>query len=249
MSKKYIKNYEVNYHDVDRNLKCKLSSIMNFLCDIGNCQSEELGDTIEHLVESNGAWVFYKYDIKVHKYPKYRDIITVETQSIGFKKFYAYRGYTIKDSLGNTLVEAVALFFLINIEKRRPMRIPNEKYIIYGENKDISKEVEMEDIKNIKRIDNEKSFQIRYSDIDSNGHVNNVKYVELAIEAVPQEIISDYNLERVKVIFEKETTYGDIVSILTEVEEVNENLYITSHVIKSKDGKELTKLEMHWNRE
>lgn len=249
MSKKYIKSYEINYHDVNCNLKCKLSSIMNFLCDIGNCQSEELGDTIEHLLESNGAWVFYKYDIKVHKYPKYRDIITIETQSIGFKKFYAYRGYTIKDSLGNILVEAVALFFLINIEKRRPMRIPDEKYIIYGEDKNFSKEVEMEEINNIKRVDNEKSFQIRYSDIDSNGHVNNVKYVELAIEAVPQEIVSKCNLERVKVIFEKETTYGDIVSILTEVEEVNENLYITSHVIKSKDGKELTKLEMHWNRE
>lgn len=249
MSKKYTKSYEINYHDVDCNLKCKLSSIMNFLCDVGNCQSEKLGDTIEHLVESKGVWVFYKYDIKVHRYPKYRDIITIETKSIGFKKFYAYRGYTIKDLSGNIIVEAIALFFLINIDKRRPMRIPDEKYSIYGEDKNLSKEVEMEDIKKINKVDNEKNFQIRYSDIDSNGHVNNVKYVELAIEAVPQEIISKFNLERVKVIFEKETTYGDIVSVLTEVEEVDERLYITKHLIKSNDGRELTKLEMYWNRE
>ena len=174
MSKKYSKSYEIRYQDVDYTLKCKLASIMNFLCDIGNSQSEEVGDTIEHLTESKSAWVFYKYDIKINKYPKYRDIITIETQSIGFKKFYAYRGYTIKNSEGELLGEAVALFFFINIDRRRPARIPEEKYELYGEDKNNPRDVDMEDVEKVEKVTNEKQFQIRYSDIDSNGHVNNV---------------------------------------------------------------------------
>ena len=39
MSKKYSKSYEIRYQDVDYTLKCKLASIMNFLCDIGNSQT------------------------------------------------------------------------------------------------------------------------------------------------------------------------------------------------------------------
>lgn len=49
MVNKYQKKYEINYYDVDYNLNCKLSSIVNFLCDIGNTQSESLGETIDAL--------------------------------------------------------------------------------------------------------------------------------------------------------------------------------------------------------
>ncbi|MDY4079656.1 MAG: thioesterase [Clostridium sp.] len=248
MSKKYSKSYEIRYQDVDYTLKCKVASIMNFLCDIGNSQSEEVGDTIEHLTKNRSAWVFYKYDIKINKYPKYRDIITIETESIGFKKFYAYRGYTIKSSDGEVLGEAVALFFFINIDRRRPARIPEEKYEFYGEDKNNPRDIDMEDVEKVERVTNEKQFQIRYSDIDSNGHVNNVKYAELALEAVPEDIIKNYTLSRIKIIFEKETKYGDVVTILTEVREEVENEIKTVHLIKSKDGVELTKLEMNWSK-
>ena len=106
----------------------------------------------------------------------------------------------------------------------------------------------MEDVEKVEKVTNEKQFQIRYSDIDSNGHVNNVKYAELALEAVPEDIIKNYTLSRIKIIFEKETKYGDVVTILTEVREEVDNEIKTVHLIKSKDGIELTKLEMNWNR-
>lgn len=106
----------------------------------------------------------------------------------------------------------------------------------------------MEDVMKVEEVSNEKQFQIRYSDIDSNGHVNNVKYVEIALEAVPLEIMKDYTLTRTKIIFEKETKYGDVVTILTEVKEEKDNEIKTIHLIKSNDGRELTKLEMDWKK-
>ena len=83
-------------------------------------------------------------------------------------------------------------FFFINIDRRRPARIPEEKYELYGEDKNNPRDVDMEDVEKVERVTNEKQFQIRYSDIDSNGHVNNVKYAELALEAVPEDIIKNY---------------------------------------------------------
>ena len=51
----------------------------------------------------------------------------------------------------------------------------------------------------------------------------NYSYVEIALEAVPLEIMKDYTLTRTKIIFEKETKYGDVVTILTEVKEEKDN--------------------------
>lgn len=249
MVNKYQKKYEINYYDVDYNLQCKLSSIVNFLCDIGNTQSESLGETIEALALKNCAWVFYKYNIRINRFPKYRDVITVETEAVGFNKFYAYRKYTIKDQEGETLGEALALFFLINIEKRRPMRISKEQQELYSNGEEMQKNIDMGDIRTLENEDYFKDFNIRYSDIDSNGHVNNVKYMEWAIESVPVEIIKDYELKRIKVTFEKEATYGDKVHVLAQVIKESENSIITVHTINSSENLQLTKIEIEWDRE
>lgn len=247
MTMVYSKNYEINYYDVDYGLRCKLSSIMNFLGDVGNSQAESLGETIESLYKNNCAWVFYKYDIKINEYPKYRDIITVETEPAGFKKFYAFRKYRIKNSEGKVIGEALALFFLINIEKRRPMRILPQQYIAYGASGDLEKNIDMEGIIQLEKEEYSKEFNIRYRDIDSNGHVNNVNYFEWAMESVPIEVVKNYELKRLKIIFEKETTYGDRIKVSTETINKGEKV-ITTHIIKSSDGRELTKLEGQWEK-
>lgn len=249
MPRKYSKEYEINYYDVDYNLKCKLPSIVNFFCDIGNRQSESLGDTIERLTEKNMAWVFYKYDITILDYPKYRDIVTIETFPLAFNKFYAHRGYNVKNQDGKVLAKGIALFFLIDINRRRPMRIPNEEIELYESQEINGKTIDMDEIEKIERLDCNKIFDIRYSDIDSNGHVNNSKYMEWAIESVPLEVVKNHELRRIKVVFEKETIYGHKVNVETQVNEEVDGKITTVHLIKSDEDKELTKLEIEWERE
>ena len=130
MGKSFTKKYEIHYYEVDSKLRCKLSSIIDFICDVGTQQSEYFGGGIEYCTKNNCAWVFYKYDIKMYRYPMFGETISITTQPVGFKKFYGLRKYMIKDEEDNLIGEALALFFLINIEKRRPMRIQEEQYDI-----------------------------------------------------------------------------------------------------------------------
>ena len=249
MAIKFSKKYEINYYDVDYKLECKLSSIVNFLCDIGNEQAESVGDTIENLAEKNSAWVFYKYDIRMKKYPKYRDVISIETTPAGFNKFYAYRNYKITNLSGEIIGEAVALFFLIDIEKRRPKRISKEQLKAYDSEDIANVSIEMEKIPNLESVNFDKLFRVRYSDIDSNGHVNNVKYIEWAIESVPLEIVKEYTLKRVKVVFEKEAKYGHNVKVEAQIINSSENKITSVHRIIGEEDNEFTKLELAWERE
>ena len=64
------KEYEVHYYEVNYKLECKISSIINYFCDIGTFQSESLGVGIDYLTERRLAWVFYRYDINIKRYTK-----------------------------------------------------------------------------------------------------------------------------------------------------------------------------------
>lgn len=247
MDKYFSKEYEVMYRDSDYKLRCKFTSIADYFCEVGNIQAEMLGDTIDFTLAHGCAWVFYKYDIKIHRYPKYREKIILKTKAIGFKRFYAFRGYEIRSEEGELLAEGLALFFLINIEKRRPTRILKEQYCMYNVEGDLDKVIEMENVEKLTREDNFKEFQIRYSDIDSNTHVNNVRYMEWAIESVPIDIAKNYELKRMKLIFEKESKYGDKIHVSAQIEK-RENDLITLHRIYNSNGEELTLIEAHWDK-
>ena len=78
-------------------------------------------------------------------------------------------------------------------------------------------------------------------------HVNNVKYVEWAVESLPLEIVSNYELKELSVVFEKECRYGAEVSASYEIRE-NEDGVEIFHKIADIEGKELTVLISKWKK-
>jgi medium-chain acyl-[acyl-carrier-protein] hydrolase len=244
----FEKEYTINFFDVDSEHKCKFSSLGDFLWDVIISQSDSLGETKEGFAQNNCIWVLLKYDITIYEYPKLRDKITVQTKVLGTKKFYGYRQNTIKNSEGKVIGEVFSTAILIDFEKRRPMRISSEQSEIYGLKKELDEVPILDDIPKIQKADYLKDYPVRYSDIDSYGHVNNVKYIEMAMDTLPRSILNEYNLFNIKVLFKKETTDGDTLHISSEVI-YGENSYInTIHNITSDTGVLLTKLHIIWKK-
>ena len=104
-----------------------------------------------------------------------------------------------------------------------------QKYIIW------------KDIKNINKI-----YNIEHTHIDSNKHVNNVKYMEWVIDSMPLEIIENYKINKLKVKFEKEVQYGHNVLLQGELKKIDDNTVKSIHIIKSDLGEKLTSVESFW---
>lgn len=246
LNDKFKKDYPINIYDVDTNLKCKFSSILNYLWDIVISQSDALGETDQGLVHNNCAWILLKYDINIYEYPKYKETISVDTKVLGVKKFYGYRENTISNSEGKIIGEVISIAILIDIEKRRPMKIYPDQYEIYGINGELEEDIPLDDILKLEKEDYSRDYLIRHSDIDSNNHVNNAKYIEMCVDTLPRELVLEYELSNVKVLFKKETTYGDKVHVSTQVINNEGNQITTVHKIVSRDEKLLTKLQLEW---
>lgn len=240
------KKYEVHYYEVDYKKRLLITSLVNYLEDIATWQSEELGIGFKFLEKHNVCWVLYKWDIKINKYPVYGDVITIKTNPKSFRRFYAYRKFQIENDKGEIIGEANSIWFFINIEKRKPMRIMEEMFDGYGLTEKDNEEVKIEAIEKMERSDSEKEFNVRYGDIDTNKHVNNVKYLSWALEAVPLDIVDNYTLTSIRVVYEKETTYGEVIKASVQIDRQAEDKVVCLHKIVDENGKELTLFRTEW---
>lgn len=243
----YEKEYEIHYYEVDYKKRVLITSIVDYLEDSATKQSDELGIGMDYLVENNLGWVLYKWNIDMYKYPVYGEKILIRTCPCAMKKFYAYRTFELLNSKGETLGKAESVWFLLNIEKRRPVRVSEDILSAYGLTSNDDKPLEIENIKSLENYNYEKQFSVRYSDIDTNRHVNNEKYIAWAIETLPLDTVLNYTLKNIKVTYEKETIYGEDIRVLTEIEQ-GENNIICNHKILNKEEKELTLLKTTWEK-
>ncbi|MCR1949919.1 thioesterase [Clostridium sp. DSM 100503] len=244
----FEKEYTINIFNVDSEHKCTFSSLADFLWDVIIAQSDYLGETNEGFAQNNCIWVLLKYDITIYEYPKFKDKITVQTKVLGTKKFYGYRQNTMKNSEGKIIGEVFSTAILIDFDKRRPMRISPKQSEIYGLKEELVEVPVLDDIPKLQKPDYIKDYPVRYSDIDFNGHVNNVKYMEMAMDTLPRSILNEYNLFNIKVLFKKETTDGDTLHISSEVIYDENSDINTIHNITSDNGVLLTKLQIIWKK-
>ncbi len=82
----------------------------------------------------------------------------------------------------------------------------------------------------IERIDSEKNFQVRNSDLDMNHHVNNTKYLEWMIETIPENM--NKKISEVDIIFLREGLYQDKIRSIAELNEE----HTSHHQLINQDG-------------
>ena len=145
-------------------------------------------------------------------------------------------------------MEGSALFLLIDIVKRRAIKITDDQYKAYNVDKNSTTKKligSLERLEKVKNIESVSNFKVRYSDIDFNKHVNNVKYVQWFMDSVPQEIREEYELKEIDILFEHECYYNDEIKCVCEIHKNEDNLLVLSN-IQDKDGKELTVFVSKW---
>ena len=74
----------------------------------------------------------------------------------------------------------------------------------------------------------------KYSDIDINGHVNSIRYIEHILDLFPIELYKTKHIRRFEMAYVAESYYGDQLSFFQE--EVSENEY---HIEVKKNGDEV----------
>ena len=195
----------VRYSETGEDGILSLSSAVHYMQDCSTFQSEELGVGVEAMKQMGRAWFLSAWQIEIRRRPKLMEEITIGTRASGFKAMYGYRNFVIKDPAGDDLVRAASTWVYMNVETGRPERVTEEVVAVYGKEPPLSMEEVGRKIRIPEELTEYPAFSVRRSQIDTNGHVNNAKYVEMAEEWLPEP----NGIRKLRVAYRHAAKYGD----------------------------------------
>lgn len=212
-----IETFRIRSYEMDAGGRASVQTICNYLQEIAGAHAAELGVSVQKLFEQNLTWVLSRLHLQIDKYPRWGDQITVKTWPSGAMGLYATREFILTDEKQNQIGRATTSWMVLDLIRKRPIGIPDQidRNLIADKTRAIDDSFDRLPVPD--RIDNEKAFNVRRSDLDINQHVNNVNYIEWAIEAVPPEFYSRNKLKSVEISFRAESKYGDRILSLCQV--------------------------------
>ena len=239
--KKYEKIYQIKSYETDKNGFLRVPTLLNIFQDAADGSACELGLGMEFCLFKGLAWVGSNYHIKINRLPKIHENIKVQTWPSAEKMLGAIRDFVVYDEGGDVIILASSQWILIDFEKKRPLSLKNNlpQYQVIDER---ALDTDFAKIAEPTNITCRKEFNVRFDDIDINGHVNNAVYPLWASEAVAEDFRTAHEPQEIEIAFKKECKYGERIEVLTE-----ENGMLATSTIKSlQDGRELARVKIVW---
>lgn len=205
----YTFNSRVRYSEIDETGQLSITSIVNYLQDCSTLQSEDIGKGVSYLNLHKRAWWLSSWQIIIDRYPSLGEHITVGTWPYDFKGMYGYRNFVIKDQEGQYLVRANSIWFFYDLEAGRPVKVTEEDIRGYGAGSEPKLEMDYAK-RRIARSDDRilgETITVEKHHIDTNHHVNNAQYVEMAKGILGSEFL----IGELRVEYKKAAVYGDLV--------------------------------------
>ena len=203
---------QVRFGDIDRSDRLTLGSIFSFFQEAAISHAEALGVGREAMARNGQAWVLSRLSIIVERRPVYWETIEISTWPRGWEKLFALRDYIIRDTQGNDLVRGRSCWLILDMEKRRPLRVQSivEPMPQNEGNNAFSTVPPGLDSRANQKIGERRAL---YSDIDYFGHVNNARYVQWIQDAADMDILTNADQLRLDINYLSEVLPGETVEL------------------------------------
>lgn len=219
------KNVAEPFH-CDVNHRLFMGHLGNHMLNAADFHSTDRGFGMRYLNTVNKTWVLSRLSIEMEEMPVQYDEFFVETWVESAMRYFTNRNFRVESSDGRTLGYGRSIWALIDLTSRQPCNLMDIR------DGDLVNWVESEKECGIARPGRVKMSKdaplcheivARYSDIDVNGHVNSVKYIEHVLDIFPLEEFKAKRLSRFEIAYVAESHCGDTLRFYKEM--TSENNY------------------------
>ena len=195
---------------VDFTGKLTMGVLGNHLLNCAGFHASERGFGIATLNENHYTWVLSRLAIELKDMPKAYENFSVQTWVENVSRLFTDRNFAILDAEGTPIGYARSVWAMISMETRKPadlLTLHEGSITEYICDKDcpIAKpgRIKVDDCTPCG------SHQTKYSDIDLNGHVNSIKYIEHILDLFPLDMFKEKRVRRFEMAYVAESYYGD----------------------------------------
>ena len=246
MEKTYTKKFPLYTFDVDVEGKAHLTVLLNFLQEVARDHAALLKVSIFDLLRKGLTWVISRYHIRVLRYPSMGDNVEVTTWPSGKKGVFALRDFEARDDSGRLLLEATSSWLVITSDTKQPVKMDT----VFLDESILEKRAIQDGFDRLagpERSDFEVSFRVRQKDLDFNRHVNNVAYINWAIEGMPEDVLMARRPVEIEIVYKAETLYGEEVLTRVEFPRPGSAEYL-HEIVNRESGAELARLKTSWRQ-
>ena len=195
-----------------------------------------LGVSVETLMDNGVAWVLSHLDLKVERWPGPDAEITIKTWPEAASRLIIERRFEVLDSAGELSASASTYWLVLDLKRRRPVRLPAVVLEAMTKHEIGSATVKPDRLEQPDLVDLERVFTVRRSDLDMADHVNNTSYVEWAMEAVPDEVWKNQELAELQIGFLSECHQGQTIVSVSQTTGDARGSEVRHQLVRREDG-------------
>jgi acyl-ACP thioesterase len=197
----------IRYSEVDSRGELTWLALMDYFQDCSVFHSEQENLSVAYLAEHHIAWVLSSWQVCRNRMPRLAEKVTTQTWAYAMKGFYGYRNFVMKDGQGQMLAYANSVWVLVDTESGRPTRVPDEMGERYGLEPQLPMDCSARKIALPEEYEAQEAFHVPSFFIDTNQHMNNSHYVEVALGFLPE----DFVVSEVRVEYRRAAKEGDFM--------------------------------------
>lgn len=261
----FRQNFSIRSYEIGADRTASIETLMNHLQETAlnhvrtaGLLGDGFGSTPE-MCKKNLIWVVTRMQVLVDRYPTWGDVVQVDTWVDASGKNGMRRDWLVRDcKTGETLTRASSVWVMMNKQTRRLSKIPEavrgeiEPYFVNAS------PVVDEDGRKLPKLDDNtadyarKGLTPRWSDLDVNQHVNNVKYIGWLLESAPLPILESHELSAMTLEYRRECGKDSVLQSLTAVAGTDTGHFLDSgnvecqHLLRLEDGGEIVRGRTEW---
>ena len=214
-------SYTADTFHCDFNHELCIGHLGNAMLNAADVHSTRRNFGMTYLNTIHKTWVLSRLALELDELPVEHTPLCIETWVENALKFFTKRNWCIKSEDGEKVYGyGKSVWAMIDTETREPQNIlaVNDGKIldyIYPE-----KPCDIKDVSRVKtpEMTDNTAFKVKYSDLDVNGHLNSMKYVEHVLDTLPAEHYNKFRVKRIEIAYVLEAHFGEEIRIYNKVE-------------------------------
>ena len=208
---------------VDFTGRLTMGVLGNHLLNCAGFHASERGFGIAEINENHYTWVLSRLAIELEDMPRQYEDFSIHSWIENVYRLFTDRNFELLNKDGKTIGYARSVWAMISMETRQPADL----FTLHGESLNhyaSDRECPIAKPGRIRVTQQEPvaEYLTKYSDIDINGHVNSIKYIEHILDLFPMETFKEKSIRRFEMAYVAESYYGDTLSFYLEQKTENE---------------------------
>lgn len=176
----------VTYGEVDQQLRLTLRGAMAMMQEAAIVHSSQAGYAVADIPRTHVIWMLVRWRVKRIGAVRWNEAVTVETWPRSMARVTSVRNFILRGADGAPAAVGESEWILVNTDTGRAARITPE---IAGAYSLLERDVFDQPFPTLSHTPGPVvcTLETRRSDIDTNHHVNNLVYLDYALEALPQD--------------------------------------------------------------